>query len=242
MSTRHLLLAATAVCVLGTTDLRAEGLQGRWIIALQAGSTTELGGDAIGGVTGTLFGMPATVDAVSYKKVYGPSFLGQVMIGYGVSPKSEIVVRGMHYKSNAVGVQAGTVAGDPLYAFLDPYEEWGVEAGWHWYIAVDRRLKSYLGPTVGARFLNSILGAFTVPDLQSSILNVPVHGSGTVAVFGVDLGFTFDFSRHVFVGMETGVRYQTAPPNPGALPGLQALGSGGQRWSAPVCGSLGVRF
>jgi hypothetical protein len=241
MMTRRLSLAATVALLLGGADLRAEGLQGRFSLAVQAGTDSELSGDVLSGASGDLFGTTVTVQAKKYRNVYKPDFRARVQAGYGVSEKSEILVRGSYYKADPTGVQAGTAGGHPLYAFIDRYREWGVEAVWHRYLATDRRLKSYFGPVAGARFLDSILGTFTIPEAQTQILNVPVHGAGAVAVFGLDLGFTFDLSRNVFVGVETGVRYQTRPAQATQPPGV-ALGQGGDRWSAPVTATLGARF
>jgi hypothetical protein len=239
--TRRLSLAAIAALLLGGADLRAEGLQGRFSLAVQGGTDSEISGDVLSGASGDLFGTTVTVDAKKYRNVYSPGFRAHVQAGYGVSAKSEIVVRGSYYKADANGVQAGTAGEHPLYAFVDQYKEWGVEAAWHRYLATDRRLKSYFGPVAGARFLDSILSTFTIPDAQTEILNVPVHGAGAVAVFGVDLGFTFDLSRNIFVGVETGLRYQTKPPQPTQPPGV-AIGQGGDRWSAPVTATVGARF
>jgi hypothetical protein len=243
MITRHLLLAATAALLLGGTDLRAEGLQGRWTIAARAGTTSEVTGDILSGSTGSLFEQPVTIEAKKYRRVYKPSLLTEAQIGYFVSQKSEILVRGSYYETKKVGVEAGTLGPDKVDVFLDRYVEWGVEAAWHRYLVTDRRLKSYVGPVAGARFLDSILATFSIPDARSVIQNVPLHKAGAVALFGVDIGFSFDLTRNVFVGVETGLRYQTKPPRPSAtVPGLEMIGSGGDRWSAPVTAALGVRF
>jgi len=241
MMTRRLSLAATAALLLWGADLRAEGLQGKFSLAVQAGTDSEISGDILSGASGDLLGTPVTVDAKKYRNVYKPDLRVRVQAGYGVSAKSEVLVRGSYYKADASGIQVGTAGGHPLYAFIDPYKEWGVEAAWHFYLATDRRLKSYFGPVAGARFLDSILCTFTIPDAQTEIQNVPLHGAGTVAVFGLDLGFTFDLSKNVFVGVETGVRYQTNLPQPAQPPGIP-IGQGGDRWSAPVTATFGARF
>ena len=58
------------------------------------------------------------------------------------------------------------------------------------------------------------------PTPGSSIQNVPFHEKSTVPVVGLDLGFTFDLGEHVFVGLDTGLRYQ-GPPS--SLDGLEGL-------------------
>jgi hypothetical protein len=81
-----------------------------------------------------------------------------------------------------------------------------------------------------------------VPDAGSAILNVPFLEQATVAVLGLDLGFTFDLTDHVFLGIDSGIRYQTAPDGFDTLPGLESLDDSDGRWTAPVSATLGVRF
>jgi hypothetical protein len=242
MMTRRLLLAATAALLLGGTDVRAEGLQGRFSLAVQAGTDSELGGHILSGASADFLGTTVTVATQKYRSVYKPDFLARVQAGYGVSKKSEILVRGSYYKAKATGIQAGTAGENPVYAFIDPYTEWGVEAAWHFYFATEPRLKSYIGPVAGARFIDAILCKFSIPTLGAEIANVPLYGAGTVPVFGLDIGFSFDLSHTVFLGVETGVRYQTKLPAP-SRPTLAApFTQDADRWSAPVTATLGLRF
>ena len=81
-----------------------------------------------------------------------------------------------------------------------------------------------------------------MPDAGSAILNVPFNEKSTVPVFGLDLGFTFDLGSHFFVGVDTGLRYQTAPAQFDELEGLAAIDDSGGQWTAPVVASIGVRF
>jgi hypothetical protein len=42
--------------------------------------------------------------------------------------------------------------------------------------------------------------------------------------------------------MDTGIRYQPAPPQANALPGLEQTDDSDGKWYAPVAVSVGVRF
>ncbi len=106
-----------------------------------------------------------------------------------------------------------------------------------YYLATQSRLKSYIAPIVGVRFLNEILVSYSVPEAGTSIRFIPFTQEGTVPVFGLDIGFTFDLGNHFFVGMDTGIRYQTAPGEFDYLPGLGGLDDSDGRWSAPVTAS-----
>ena len=201
-----------------------------------------LGGDLLKGAEGSLIGKPVTIESKSYRDVYAPDLRLQGLLGYGIGERTEIIARGTWYEADGTGLEVGTSNGNPVFAFFDPYEEVGFEVGLRFYISTAGRLKSYVAPVVGARFLNEILVSFSVPDAGSAILNVPFNEKSTVPVFGLDLGFTFDLGSHFFVGVDTGLRYQTAPSQFDGLDGLARIDDSDGQWSAPVVASIGVRF
>jgi hypothetical protein len=221
---------------------RAEGLEGRFTVAFQGGTESILAGDLVKGTEGSLIGKPVTIESKGYKDVYAPDLRLQGLLGYGIGERTEIIARGTWYEADGTGLEVGTSNGNPVFAFFDTYEEVGFEVGLRYYISTASRLKSYVAPVVGARFLSEVLVSFSVPDAGSAILNVPFSQESTVPVFGLDLGFTFDLGSHFFVGVDTGLRYQTAPSQFDALEGLTGIDDSDGRWTAPVVASIGVRF
>jgi opacity protein-like surface antigen len=221
----------------------AQDLEGRWTVAFQGGTDSELSGKVISGVQGELFERPVTIESRKYREIYDPDVRLQALVGYGVSPSSEIFVRASHYKMESPGgVPVGTVVEDPLYAYLDPYEEWGVEIGYRFYLASRTSLKSYIAPVGGVRFLDRMLLSLSAPDRGSAIFNLPMYNASTVAVFGLDVGFTYDLGSRFYIGLEAELRYQTKPAVSGTAPGLAGINSDGSRLSAPVLATVGVRF
>ena len=95
---------------------------------------------------------------------------------------------------------------------------------------------------LGVRFMNEALISLSAPAAGSSIHNVPFSQKSTVPVFGLDIGFTFDLGEHFFVGVDTGIRYQSPPDSFGYLPSLSGIDDSDGRWSAPVTAVIGVRF
>jgi hypothetical protein len=221
---------------------RAEGLEGRFTVAFQGGTESILAGDLVKGTEGSLIGKPVTIESKGYKDVYEPDLRLQGLLGYGIGERTEIIARGTWYETDGTGLEVGTSNGNPVFAFFDPYEEVGFEVGLRFYVSTASRLKSYVAPVVGARFLSEVLVSFSVPDAGSAILNVPFSQKSTVPVFGLDLGFTFDLGSHFFVGVDTGLRYQTAPSQFDELAGLTGIDDSDGRWTAPVVASIGVRF
>jgi len=246
MKARSWLAATVLGALLTPAAARAEGLEGRFTIAFQGGTQSELGGDLLKGATGTLFnGKALTLDAKSYKDVYAPDLRLQGLVGYGLSERVEIIARGTYYEADGTAIEAGRLEENPVYVFFDDYgayEEVGIELGVRLYIAAAGRLKSYIAPIVGARWLSETYIDLEVPDAGSAIRNVPLHEKSTVPVFGLDIGFTFDLGEHLFVGVDTGLRYQGAPKGADGLAGFPQIDDSDGRWSAPVSATIGVRF
>jgi hypothetical protein len=245
MKARTWLAATVLAGLLAPAAYGAEGIKGRFSITFQVGTQSEVSGDLLKAASGTAFGKPITLKSSRYRDVYAPDLRLQGVVGYGVGDKLEVVARGSWYKANGTAIEIGTLEDKKVYAVFDPYgeyEEAGAEVGLRYYISAAARLKSYVAPIVGARWLQATYITLSAPDAGSAIENVPFQKKGTVPVFGADLGFSFDFGTHFFVGMDTGIRYQPAPPQANALPGLEQMDDSDGKWYAPVAVSVGVRF
>jgi len=242
MNARSSWMTATLGALLATASAGAQDLEGRFTLAIEAGTDTEIAGDVLESASGTLIGLPVTIDRRSYRDAYRPEIRGQVLLGYGVAADRELVAKGTYYKVDNEGIAAGQAADADLFAFLSEYEEWGVEVAYRFYLASRTRLKSYLGPVAGVRLTHSMLVTFAVPEEGSSISNIPLYEASTVGVFGADIGFSFDLGENAYVGLETGLRYQTKPTQQNAVAGFETIDDDGGRWSAPVVLMLGVRF
>jgi hypothetical protein len=222
----------------------AEDLKGRFSLALQGGTDLELSGDVHDGGSGTVLGLPTSVEARSFSDVYDPGFRGQLAIGYGVGPTSEVFLRGSYYKMKSETLQVGTVAGLALNADFAEYEEWGAELGYRYYFRADKPFKLYVAAVAGLRFVSELPSTFSVPAAGVVLSDVPFYDSSTVGVFGADLGFSFDLSKSVALGLETGPRYQTGPSDLEGLAGtgLEPINDTRSRWSMPVVATLSFRF
>jgi hypothetical protein len=244
MSFRHTLLAAAAVAVLVPSTSRAEGIEGRWSLSFQGGTDIELSGNVHEGGTGTVLGLPTSVQARSFGDVYDPGFRGQAAIGYGIGPKSELFLRGSYYKTSSSTLQVGTVAGLVLNADFADYEEWGAEVGYRYYFSADQAFKPYVALAGGLRFVSELPSTFSVPAAGVVLSDVPFYDSSTVGVFGGDLGFSYDVSPSVALGLEAGLRYQTSLSDIDGLAGtgLEPINDTGSRWSLPVLATITFRF
>lgn len=242
MNGRRSLFVVAFSMALAVPAIAQEDLEGRFTLAVQGGTDSEISGNVLSSVDGELFGLPVVVESRKYRETYDPDLRLQALIGYGVTGSGEIIARASYYKIESPGVEAGTAGGDPLFAFLDPYEEWGVELGYRFYLASQTRLKSYLAPVGGVRFTDRILLGLSAPDRGSAIFNVPHFNASTIPVFGLDLGFTFDLTSNLYAGLEAQIRYQTRPEAATTAPGLAGINAEGDRWSAPILATVGLRF
>lgn len=243
MKARRIATAAGLAVVLGAGPASAaEGIAGRFAIAAQVGTQSEIGGDLVRSGQGTVSVFPVTFESVSYRNVYEPKVRVQGLLGYGVSEKVEIVLRGGWYESEGAGVDAGGFANGDLFAYFSDYEEWGIEVAARYYLSHRSRLKSYIAPVAGLRSTNAVYTDFNLPAVGSAVLNVPFSDETTVPVFGLDIGVSFDLTENLFLALDSGIRWQGASSDANALPSLSAIDDSEGRWTAPVLFSLGVRF
>jgi len=259
MKARSFVIAAVPAALLAAGPVRADDLAGKFSFGLQIGTQSDISGQVLKGGSGTLLGQPASVNGKRYRDIYKPDLRYQAYLAYGVAAKLELVARGTYYENTGVGVSAGSFKGKELFAFLGqaedpnssssnlvqlPYKEWGGELALRFYFAPQSRLKSFVAPVIGARQVNSMLLSLSAPDAGSRLMNVPFTKSGTVLLAGIDVGFAFDVTEHFFVGVDTGVRYQTAPApeNASQLSGLGGIDHSDARWTAPVVAMIGARF
>jgi len=253
MQARSTWVAAAVVAALfGADHAGAQDLEGRWTFALEAGTDSEISGTLLDEASGSVYGLPLTLYRRSYRDVERPKVRWQALLGYGVAPAQEVVVKGTYYKVSSDGVAAGSMRGSDVFAYFTDYKEVGGELAYRFYLATRTRLKSYVAPVVGVRFTEARQVSFTAPSVTCTpggdigcpieISNVPLYKQSTIPVFGADIGFGFDLGENVYIGLETGIRYQTRPGEENAVPGFEAIDDGGDRWSAPVVLQLGFRF
>jgi hypothetical protein len=243
MKIRNTFLALAAVTVLVPAAAHAEGIEGRWSLALQGGTDVEASGNVHEGGSGTVLGLPTSVEPRSFSDVYDPGFRGRLAIGYGIGPRSEVFLRGSYSRMKSETLQVGTVAGLALNADFADYEEWGAELGYRYYLG-DEAFKPYVAVAAGIRSLSELPSTFSVPAAGVVLSDVPFYDKSTLGVFGFDLGLSYDVNRGVAIGLETGLRYQTGPGELEGLAGtgLEPINDGGSRWSVPVLATLTFRF
>ncbi len=259
MKARSFVTAAVPAVLLAAGSARADDLAGKFSLAIQVGTQSDIAGQVLKAGNGTLLDRPASINGKRYRDIYKPDVRYQAYLAYGVAAKFELVARASYYRNDSLGVSAGSLNGKELFAFIGqaedpnssssnlvklPYKEYGGELALRFYFAPQSRLKSFVAPVVGARNVNLTLISLSAPEAGSRLMNVPFTKASTVLAAGIDIGFDFDVTDHFFVGVDTGIRYQTAPKpeNASQLSGLGGIDHSDARWTAPVVAMIGARF
>ena len=189
----------------------------------------SVGGTAIGAATGTINGVPVTVNEASWSETHAkqsPLFEGGIAIAAGRAMDVLALFNYGHAGGNA-GVLIGSVGGTPVSANFDDYNFFGGEAG------IRLRRSSGLGPYAmaagGFRRISAIEARlFTA----SSAAAVTGYEASVVPTFAFGGGVLFG-GRDLSLGLEIGVRYAGAPKAGSSLAVTPASGAG-SRWSLPV--------
>lgn len=245
---RHVisLFAVFALLTPVAAQAQDEGVKGKVSITLKGGLETAVNGDLHEGGSGSVLGLPASVEARSWNDVYGA--FGVVRfgggVGYGVSDNVEVIGNLTYGRGSADLLQVGTVAGLALNAEFADYEDFTVEGGLRLHLAAARAFDPYVNIVGGIRLVSAIPSTFSVPAAGVTLADTPFYDDSTVGLFGGDFGIAFNLGRNVSLGGEVGLRWQGALQDIEGLAGtgLENLNDGGQRWSLPVSAVLNFRF
>jgi hypothetical protein len=237
-------LNALAMVVL-TASPAAAGGEARWSVSVEGGTDVEISGDVLLAGQGSIAGLGAGTESLSYATAFGPSFRGAVSIGYRVSPRLEAFLRGGRYSMDGQSVPIGGVSGLDLAAEVGRYQEWSAEAGLRRFFVGRGGFEPYVAVSGGVRSLKAMTLTLSVPDAGLNAADLPLYDQSLVAVVGADAGVLRRVSSHLSLGIEVGFRYQAAPKGLEAGlqgSGLDSLNDGGSRWSLPVSARATLRF
>lgn len=222
----------------------AEDLQGRWSLSLAGGTDVELSGDVHTAGQGRVLDLATAVESRSYGDIYDRGFGSQLTVGYGLTERTELLLRGSYYKASSANTQVGNVAGLALFGRWSDYEEWGADLGVRYFFDRGSRLKPYLTPSVGFRSLSENPATFSVPAASVTLSDVPFWDKSTVFRAGANVGVELEVAERFGLGLETGLRWQSKPDRLNGLAGtgLETINDTGSRLSVPLLATLQFRF
>lgn len=124
--------------------------------------------------------------------------------------------------------------GDIVRGEFDDYEEYGIDIGYRYFFTTDNHFKPFASVSGGVRIIDSLKLEYFAP-MGESIGKARFYDDSTVYSAGIGIGFRYEVSPTVALGLETGVSYQGKldDENLGGG-GLDDLNDGGDRWQIPL--------
>jgi hypothetical protein len=219
-----------------------EGIRGEVNLTAGAAAVVPFGNVHDGG-TGTVLGLPTTVESRNYRDAYELGYAWRLGLGYGLTRTMEVVGDFTWENAESSPLSVGNVAGLDLRADFDRYRSYGLEGGLRWYAATGA-VRPFLGGVGGFKRVSRVSSTFSVPAAGVVLSDTPFYAASTVPVVGGDAGVLFALTSRVGFGVQTGLRYQGKLTDVDGLAGtgLENLNDVGDRWSVPVTGLLRVRF
>jgi hypothetical protein len=223
-----LALVALALGVSGSLQPADAQVSDRVSFLMKISIDPSVGGTAIGAASGTIDGVPVSIDEASWTDTHSErSPLFEVGVAVRTGDRAEILGLFNYGRAGADVETIGDVGGAPLAATLDHYQFWGLEGG------IRFRPASGVGPYVtvagGFRRVSKIQARLRV---DSAVREVTAYDASIVPSFAVGGGMLWggdDFA----MGFEVALRYAGSPAVP-AGQALQPASDAGARWSLPV--------
>jgi hypothetical protein len=238
------LLAAAVLLAPASALAQDEGIRGRWNVTFTGGAALPAGGEFHEGGSGTVLGLPTSVNAKNTGDVFDPGLGWRAGVGYGVSSHVEVFGDFAWKRADASELSVGNVASLDLRAAFDDYTSYGMDAGMRYHFTPGAAVAPYVSALAGFRRVDAITGTFSVPAAGVTLRDTPFFDDSTVPVFGGDVGVLFAVSQRLGVGVEAGVRYHTDLSEIEGLAGtgLENLNDAGSRWSVPISGVIRFGF
>jgi hypothetical protein len=221
-----------------------DGLKGQWSFTFSAGAGIPAGGNVHDGGTGTVLGLPTTVESRSYSDVYDPGFRWNADLGYGVSRTIEVFGRFEWKRAESDELSVGNVAGLDLRGKFATYTSYAFDGGIRWIADVGSAAKPYFALVGGVAVVDAIPSTFSVPAAGVVLTDTPFYDDSIVPTVGGDVGVLFSVSPTIGIGAEVGLRYHAALSDVEGLAGtgLENINDVGDRWSVPISGVVRFRF
>lgn len=236
---------------------------GAWSFGLSGGADFTVDGDVHGGVDApvpdlgalnpALAGVGATlqIEARDYDAVYGELYGIKGEIAYGLSNQAETFFGLTYGWADGGRLQVGGAAVPalnttlPVFGDFDDYKSWGVEAGYRHFLATGGSFHPYVAGRASLQWVDKINATFTVPDANIALRDVRFYEDSTIWGLGLDVGFLWQVSPAMAVGVESGIAYYDGLKGDdrdiGGL-GLASINNDSERWSIPVKATLRASF
>jgi hypothetical protein len=236
---------AAALALSATLATPAWAQSKKWSVSFDLGADVALSGNVHDAGTGTVLGLPTTVEARTYGDIYGSPFTWAAGLGYRVTPNMEIRGRFFRTAGASETVQVGNVATLPLFADFDDYVAMGFDGGVRAFLgSADAKVQPFVGASAGMLMTDEINSTFSVPAASVVLSNVPMLGESTVFTFAASAGLFIPMGQSF--ALQGGVDFRwhdnLDPVDGLAGTGLEPINDKTSRWSMPVTIGVVIRF
>lgn len=132
--------------------------------------------------------------------------------------------------------------GDVVRGEFDDYEEYGIDIGYRYFFTTDNHFKPFASISGGVRFVDSLKLEYIAPTGES-LGKARFYDDSTVFSAGIGVGFRYEVSPTVALGLETGISYQDKLDDEDlGGGGLDDLNDGGDRLQVPLYVGVNIQL
>jgi hypothetical protein len=211
-----------------------------------------IGGSAVAG------GLSISAPSQDFDDVYDRPVSIGVNVNYGLSSSAE-VFGGIHStfarsdEFDAINIDAaGTIDGTAVAlntvvtGEFDDYHELGIDGGYRHFFRPGKRLRPYISGSVGLKHVDYIELDLIHKSTDTKIDDIKFYDTSTTYTLGLGLGFRYDASPNIAIGMETGLKYAgDLDEDDGDISGARSFAdtnNSGDKLDIPLMARINIAF
>ncbi len=242
--------------------LREVPAKGKFSITPMLGTDFTVGGDWVesASVSGTIGGsnVTGTLSAPfqDFGDVYDQPFSVGITFNYGLSSTAEVFggihsTRARSDEFDAINVDAaGTVGGTAVAAStvitgeFDDYHELGIDGGYRQFFRPGKRFRPYISGSLGLKHVDYIELDLIHKPTGAKIDDIKFYDSSVTYTLGFGLGFRYDASPNISLGLETGLKYAGDLDDDDRDMSSSAIGTNdsGDKLAIPLTARINIAF
>jgi hypothetical protein len=241
----HVLVIIAVSLSFGTT------LSGQTAEPLEAGHGMFWGslgfqGDISGAVStsgvGMVNGLRAEINANTWAERYDAALIFRIGGAYNLSATSQVFAAMAWEQAEADTAEVGLIGGLPLQAKFSDYQGWGIDAGYRYFFATERRPKPFVGGSFGFQRVQDI--TIGLSSATFNVNEVPFYDDSWVATWRAGGGFLMDFNERIGLQVTVDLKYSGVLSDQSGIGtvGFERINDVGNRWTFPIMAGAYVKF
>jgi hypothetical protein len=229
--------------------------QGKFSMSVFGGADFPVSGDVhsgavapvpdLGPLNPALAGVSAElrIRSRSHDQIYGTARSLGLVVGYGLSDRSEVFLQARETSADDGRVRVGAAYVPALDTELDvfgkfsSYDAYTWEVGYRHFFGDGGRFRPFVAARVGATETDVIRATFEIPDAAITIPDAPFYEKGWALSGGLEAGAQIAFTERFSMTLAAGVNYiDDLSDDDSAIAGLglAAINDTGSRVSMPL--------